>query len=96
MKYVLFFALMLSACSFGAAPAPEEKKSFSCDNEKAVCIFTKETCITSDKKKKCNTSVDITCNSRGDEGGELVWQSKTMVVGNTTTVLNCQVSSLLK
>jgi len=88
-----FIALLIltSACSFGPAPE-EEKKSFTCDDTKFVCTYTRETCISSDKKKKCTTSVDFTCNSRGDEGAEMIWQNSTMTIGNTKVIINCQVS----
>lgn len=94
MLRYLIIALLLPACAFGAATEPEVKKSFSCETGKSLCISTKENCILKDKKKECTTSVDISCTSRGDEGGALTWQSKTTSVGNNTLTLNCQVSNL--
>lgn len=92
MKYLIII-LLLTACNFGVASSEEEKKSFSCSAEKVVCIITKETCIISNKKKFCTTSVDVSCNVRGDDTGNVSWQSKTTVIGNTTLILNCQTTT---
>lgn len=95
LRYLLI-ALLLPACAFGAATEPEVKKSFSCESGKAICISTKESCILKDKKKECSTSVDISCTSRGDEQADLIWESKTTIIGRNTLTLNCQVSSITK
>lgn len=86
----ILLATLLSACSFGAAPTPEDKKSFSCDDEQIICIVTKETCVPNKDKRKCNTSVDVTCNSRGDESGELIWKTENARIGNTKITITCQ------
>jgi hypothetical protein len=92
----LVLAVLLSSCHFGPSLGSEEHNSFTCENTQAMCIATKETCITSDNKKSCTTTLDVTCDPRGDDKANLVWESKTTVIGNNTLILNCQVSNLLK
>jgi hypothetical protein len=96
MYRYFILVLLLAGCSFGPASSSDERNSFACESTQAMCIATKQTCVTSDNKKSCTTTLDVTCNPRGDEKAELVWESKTTVVGNNTLILNCQVSNLLK
>ncbi len=89
IKFIIVL-LFLPAC-MSAVQEPEEKKSFYCSDEKITCIHTKEVCVILNKERKCTTSVDVTCNSRGDEKGKLEWQTKVSEVGNNKTIVSCQV-----